>query len=287
MSLRHAVHAQLDPEAWTGRGLSPVNRALAVVIVVATAVAILQTEPLVVKGNEKAFATGEACLAVVFVIEYAARLWSCREDPRYQRPVLGRWRWATTPSALLDLAVVVLTLTPLIAGNAFALRLLRLLALARFAKMSRLSGALRHLAATVAARRYELGLTAMLAGAVVVAAASAMWWLEGDVQPDKFGSIPRSMWWSAVTLTTIGYGDVYPLTTAGKILSVAVALTGIGLIAMPTGILAAAFSDALARQRSIASEQHEATGLPSAPTAGKTDEDVSGADRQHEATPPA
>lgn len=73
--------------------------------------------------------------------------------------------------------------------------------------------------------------------------------VEGEAQPDNFGSIPRAMWWSIATLTTVGYGDVYPVTALGKILAGLTAITGIGLIAMPTGILAAAFSDAMQRQR--------------------------------------
>lgn len=76
-----------------------------------------------------------------------------------------------------------------------------------------------------------------------------LYWAEADSQPDKFGSIPRSLWWSVVTLTTVGYGDVYPVTPLGKFFSGLVAIAGIGLIAMPTGILAAAFSDAVQRRK--------------------------------------
>ena len=76
-----------------------------------------------------------------------------------------------------------------------------------------------------------------------------LYWAEGDVQPDKFGSIPRSFWWSVVTLTTVGYGDAYPITPLGKFFSALVAIAGIGLIAMPTGILAAAFSETVQRRK--------------------------------------
>ena len=76
-----------------------------------------------------------------------------------------------------------------------------------------------------------------------------MYWAEGDVHPDKFGSIPRSFWWSVVTLTTVGYGDAYPITPLGKFFSALVAIAGIGLIAMPTGILAAAFSETVQRRK--------------------------------------
>jgi voltage-gated potassium channel len=100
------------------------------------------------------------------------------------------------------------------------------------------------LSAAVASRRFELLFTMGLAATVLVFGATALHLLEGELQSDKFGSIPRAMWWSVVTLTTIGYGDVYPVTVGGKIVASIVAVAGIGLIAMPTGILAAAFSDA-------------------------------------------
>jgi len=87
-------------------------------------------------------------------------------------------------------------------------------------------------------------------------AATALYWAEGDVQPDRFGSIPRALWWAVVTLTTVGYGDVAPITPLGKALAAAVAVIGIGLIALPAGMLAAAFSDAIQRgERHIPDER--------------------------------
>jgi voltage-gated potassium channel len=112
-----------------------------------------------------------------------------------------------------------------------------------------MSRALQHLMDAVRSRKDELIVTAGLAAAVVLFGATALYWAEGSVQPDKFGSIPRSIWWAVVTLTTIGYGDAFPITPIGKVLAAMVAVAGIALIAMPTGILAASFSDALARDR--------------------------------------
>jgi voltage-gated potassium channel len=101
----------------------------------------------------------------------------------------------------------------------------------------------------VRSRRYELGVSLLAAGAVLLASAVMLYLVEGQVQPDAYGSIPRALWWSIVTLTTVGYGDVYPVTLAGRMLGGLTALAGIGLIAMPTGILAAAFSDAFQKRR--------------------------------------
>jgi voltage-gated potassium channel len=108
-----------------------------------------------------------------------------------------------------------------------------------------MSAAIARLSAAVISKRYELMLTLGLAAGVLILGASALHWVEGEVQPDKFGSIPRSLWWAVITLTTIGYGDVYPITAAGKFVAAIVALAGVGLIALPAGILAGAFSEAV------------------------------------------
>lgn len=112
-----------------------------------------------------------------------------------------------------------------------------------------MSRAWRDIAAAIHSRRTELILTLGLALIAMLVASTFLYWAEGDVQPDKFGSIPRALWWSVVTLTTVGYGDVYPVTPLGKIFAAILAVGGIGLIALPTGILAAAFSDAMQRRR--------------------------------------
>ena len=108
---------------------------------------------------------------------------------------------------------------------------------------------MRHLSQAVSERREELLLSLLLAAFVLVFSAAGMYLLEGENDPHNFGSIPRAMWWSVCTLTTVGYGDIYPHTVLGKMLGGITSIAGIGLIAMPTGILAAAFSDAFQRTR--------------------------------------
>lgn len=212
--------------------------------------AILQTEPVIAAGRGGLFRALELGFGALFAIEYVGRLWSCVEDPRYQGWA-GRLRYALGLAAILDLVVVVVSLAPIYAPGLLPLRLLRLLTIVRFARLGQFSSATKHLTDAIFERRYELLVSVCFALILIVLGASAMWAVEGALQPDKFGSIPRAMWWAAVTLTTIGYGDVYPVTILGRIIAVAVAIAGIGLIAMPTGILAAAFSDAMRRARGL------------------------------------
>lgn len=248
--LRRRVFAQLEPSARSGRGLSALNRALVVVILVAVVAAILQTEARIVAGREGLFRLVELSLGGVFAVEYITRIWVCVEDPRFAGKA-GRLRYALTPGALIDLAVALVSLAPVQSGALLPLRLLRVLSILRFVRVGRFSREAGYLLEALRARSYELCFTVAIALVLIVLGATAMWVAEGALQPEKFGSIPRAMWWAAVTLTTIGYGDVFPVTTAGKLIAVAVALAGIGLIAMPAGILAAAFSDALQKSREV------------------------------------
>lgn len=249
-SLRRRVHMQLDPRAWSGIGLSPTNMVLMIAILLATVAAIVETEPSVSGPYRRVFATLELGFGALFIIEYAARFWTAAEDARLGGSAwLRRLRFSLTPPALFDLFAIAITFAPFLGINALAFRLIRLLRILRLAKLGRMSSALTLLVETVRSRRYELTVTLALAVTALVLGATALYWAEGDIQPAQFGSIPRALWWAVVTLTTIGYGDAYPITPLGKAMAAAVAFAGIGLIAMPTGILAAAFSEAVRKER--------------------------------------
>jgi voltage-gated potassium channel len=231
--------------------LSPLNKALVFLILLATLLSILETEPALAAGRE-------SLIGVVFVIEYAARLWTAPERDKSTSPWRSRLRFALSPAGVLDAIVIVLTFAPLFFVNAAVLRLVRVVRIVSLAKLGRTSRALRHLFEAIRSRKDELLATAGLAAVVVLFGATALFWAEGATQPDKFGSIPRSIWWAVVTLTTIGYGDAYPITPIGKVLAAIVAISGIALIAMPIGILAASFSDAVARDRATAKAKEDA-----------------------------
>jgi voltage-gated potassium channel len=112
----------------------------------------------------------------------------------------------------------------------------------------------------VAKRRYELGISLIIAAVLMLLSASALYVIEGAGQPEAFGSITRSMWWAVATLTTVGYGDIVPLTALGKAFAAFTALTGIGLIAMPAGILAAAFSEVVQNRIDRERKKEEGNG---------------------------
>jgi len=249
MSWRQWAYRNLHTAAWRKTGISPVNRIIALLIIVAVALAILETEPTIVAGNEALFRQLEIVFAVVFLVEYIARVWIAPENPELGGGWKARLRYMLSPPALIDLiALLTLFLTFFGSEGAF-LRLFRLVRIFMLARLGRYSTALRAIGHALNSRRYELGASLTIAGFLLLISSTLLYMVEGDIQPEDFGSIPRAMWWSIATLTTVGYGDAFPVTPFGKVLAGFTAITGIGLIAMPTGILAAAFSDAIQRQR--------------------------------------
>ena len=253
MTPRTQAYEMLEPHPHGRPGLSRVNKFLVVCIVIASAIAILETEPTLLAGNETLFRTAELIFGAIFSIEYCARLWIAPELPAYAGKRFPRLRYIISLPAIIDFLAIVPTLASMgMGGGSVLLRFFRVLRILRLAKLGRMSDAWRDVAQAMHDRRYELLLTISIAGFVLLVASTLMYFAEGLAQPDKFGSIPRAMWWCIITLTTVGYGDVYPITVLGQFMAGFVALAGIGLIAMPTGILAAAFSDVVQRRREAA-----------------------------------
>lgn len=185
----------------------------------------------------------------VFTIEYLARAWSCTADPRYAHPVWGRLRYLLSPMALVDLVAVLPTYLVFIQVDLRFMRALRLVRLARVAKLSRYSEASGLVLRVLYAKRAELVSTMSLLLILALFSASAMFYAEGGAQPEKFPDIPSALWWALVTITTVGYGDVFPVTAWGKVIGVLTALLGILMIALPTGVFGAAFVEELSRRR--------------------------------------
>lgn len=250
-SLRRRAYHQIEPQA-RAHGLSPANKALVALIILATALAITETEPTLIRTYGRAFTWAEYMLGSLFALEYAVRLWTAPE----RQPGRPAWRarlgFMLSLAAIADLIAVVSSFMIVGTSGTLLLRWVRLARIVRLAKLGRMSRALDHIVEAVLSRRDELLLSLVAGLSLIVIAATALYLTEGAVQPDKFGSIPRALWWAVATMTTIGYGDVYPITPLGKVLASVTAILSIGLIAMPTGILAAAFSDGMDRHRRAA-----------------------------------
>lgn len=246
---RRWLYVNLEPTARQRRGISLLNKMIGAVICLAVGLAVLQSEPTVFNGNEALFRAAELVFAVIFLLEYAARVWIAGENPDFGPTLRGRLRYMLTLPSLIDLVCLVSLFATVVGSEGAVLRLFRLLRVIMLAKLGRYSSALHAIASAVHSRRYELAMSLAIAVMLLLVSSTLLYMFESEGQPEAFGSIPRAMWWSIATLTTVGYGDAIPHTVIGRILAGMTAITGIGLIAMPTGILAAAFSDALRKQR--------------------------------------
>jgi len=183
---------------------------------------------------------------IVFALEYAARLWSVvGHSPRKLSPAQDRLEYVFSTLGIIDLLAFLPASVALAAGDH---ALLALLGVLPFFKLVRYSPAMRSLLSALHAERRTLaGCLVILAGAVLVFA-SLLYAIEHDVQPDKFGTIPQAMWWAIVTLGTVGYGDVVPVTSLGKLVSVFAIIGGLTMIALPVAIISTAFADEVRRR---------------------------------------
>jgi voltage-gated potassium channel len=156
--------------------------------------------------------------------------------------VRGRVRFVLSPMALVDLLSILPLLIPALGIDLRSARVLRLFRVVRVAKLARYSRTLRLFGHVFRERAPELVVVLALLATLLLLTSSLMYYAENAAQPDVFSSIPATLWWAIATLTTVGYGDVYPVTGLGKLLAGVICVLGIGMFALPTSILGAAFS---------------------------------------------
>ena len=205
-------------------------------------------EPLMAR-HAQAFARFELFSVLVFTLEYFLRVWSSPDATAASASASrrSRLRFALSPGAIIDLLAILPFYLSFFIG--MDLRFLRAFRLIRVFKLTRYSTTMQVILGVI---RAELGtFTAAFALMLVllVLASSGMYLIERDVQPETFGSIPAAMWWAMATLTTVGYGDAIPVTAAGKLFGSCITLIGVGMVALPAGILASGFSEQLRRSR--------------------------------------
>ncbi|MBB4070328.1 voltage-gated potassium channel [Salinibacter ruber] len=181
---------------------------------------------------------------LVFTVEYVLRVWSCVESEEYNGAITGRFKFVRSFYAVIDLAAIAPFYVSFGLDLRFA-RVLRLLRVFRLVKAARYFSALRMFGEVVRRKREEITVSLALLGMLTVVTSSLMYYAERAAQPEVFSSIPDAIWWSVVTVTTVGYGNATPVTVLGQMLGGLVAVLGTGMGALPAGFLASGFSDAL------------------------------------------
>lgn len=190
----------------------------------------------------------EVFSVLVFTLEYVLRMWACKVDLRYAGRG-GRWRFALRPMPVIDLLAILPFYLPFFGVDTRIVRIFRLFRLIRILKIGRYSQAFRMIGRVLVTRKEELVLTTITLLFVLLVSATLMYYAENEAQPEQFSSIPATLWWAIVTLTTVGYGDIYPVTLMGKILGGLIAGIGIGMVALPAGIISAGFIEEIDKRR--------------------------------------
>jgi len=209
------------------------------------------------EDNSPTFRVLERFSCVLFTVEYGLRAWSCPEAEEFQMigsELMRRVRFLTTVMPLIDLVVVaVFYLDIFMSSNAArgfqSLRVIRTLRLVALLKMERQMQSFQSVFYVFSKRRHDLFATLFLAMVLLVIASTAMYYVETEAQPEQFSSIPATMWWSVTAMTTVGYGDIFPVTVPGKVLGSCVAFLGVGLFALPSGIISSGFVEVLEEAR--------------------------------------
>ncbi len=238
---RHQLYTILHRPAPGTRFAAPVSFLLTALIVINCLSVSLETVNAIYQPYRDVFLWVELVSTLVFLIEYLCRVWVCVEQPRFAHPVAGRLRYMLQPLALLDLIVLLTFFAPV---DLRFLRIFRITRLLRVLHMEEFNRSLHLIGHALRRRLHLLGVAAAIMLTSVYFTAALIYWVEHSVQPEKFSSIPETLWWAVVTLTTIGYGDVFPITPLGKALTSVITLFGIGVFALPAAIITAAVLEA-------------------------------------------
>jgi len=245
MTIKKKIFEIIDPSHAYDDTSKTFNVSMLVLISLNIVSVILETEAGLYSRYRIFFDFFDVFSVGVFTLEYILRIWTCTEHPEYKAPISGRLRYALSTSMLVDLISFLPFYVPLWGMDLRIIRVIRLFRLFRLMKMARYSKSLSTIVNVIKSKKEELGITLFSGGVLLILASSLLYFIEHDTQPDAFSSIPAAMWWGAITLTTVGYGDVYPVTILGKIVGAFIAVLGIGLFALPAGIIASGFASEL------------------------------------------
>lgn len=250
LHLRKSLYRILETSSGKRRGVSLVFNVLLIVIITLNAIAIvLHTVPEYNQRFSRLFYDFELFSVCFFTVEYILRVWVCVEKEAYHHWFWGRLRYIVSASALIDFLAIFPFYFTLFATDLAIIRILRLFRIFRLFRISRYSHAFRLIQNVVTEKKEELVLSMMLVIFMLIIISSVMYYVEHAAQPDQFSSIPATMWWGVTAMTTVGYGDIHPITPLGKLLGGIAAIMGIGLFALPTGILVAGFNEHIRIQK--------------------------------------
>lgn len=241
MTLRRRLYLILNPAEKAVTSERIFEFLIVIIIILNIVVIILDSVSEIHTDYKILFYKFEKFSVLFFTIEYIARLYSIVENPKFVHPVNGRFAFALTPMAVIDLLAFLPFYITFLPVDLLFLRIFRLMGLFRMFKIARYMRALDIFKKVLSDRKEQLMLSIVFILFVLIIISSIMYYIEREAQPQAFSSIPATMWWGVSTLTTVGYGDIVPTTPLGKALGGLFAIVGIGLFALPAGILSSGF----------------------------------------------
>ena len=241
----YSIYKQLFNE---NKKLSATQRFVFVVIIFSFFLIIIESENSIKSINPYIFEYLNIFLSYFFLTEYSLRLMCCGYTKKY-KGFLGKIRFIFSFHSLIDLISFVPSLIFPGLNETFLFRIFRIFRMLKIIKLSNQLPAIKNVTQVLSKRKNEIFFSLFITIFIILIASIVLYLAEGKAQPEAFGSIIRSFWWSTITLTTIGYGDVYPITILGKIATTIIAIAGIGIVALPAGIIAGSFSEIVNKKK--------------------------------------
>lgn len=248
-TFRQRVHALVFPSAYGGELHNLYDSFIVVWVIVSVLAVILESVHSVHYLLNMEFLILDAIAVSIFTLEYTLRMYCCVEEPGYKKAVAGRLKMAKSTSSIIDLLAIAPFFLEVFLHHLIDLRFMRVFRLLRLLKLTRYTGATQSLMKVIAREWPVMAASAFIMLLLVVMTASLGYLFEHEAQPEKFENIPQSIYWAVITLASVGYGDISPVTPAGRAMTIVLALIGIGIFAIPAALLSSAFSDQLKSDR--------------------------------------
>jgi voltage-gated potassium channel len=241
--LKRSVYTLLEPDDNAGFWDRVMDISMTILILLNVLFVILETIEYFQNKFNHFFFIFEIVSILIFSIDYILRVWSCISLEKYRHPFKGRLKYALSFWSIIDLLAIIPFFIVIFSSYDFRfLKIYRIFRFLRIMKLEKYLNSSKIIKDVFRSKKDELIICLLISFSLVIVVSGLMYFIEHDQQPNKFSSIPETMWWCVATLTTVGYGDVFPITSLGKFLTALISILGIGMFALPAGILASGFS---------------------------------------------
>ena len=248
-TFRQKMHALMFVSPYGGKLQEFFNSFIGLWVLISVLAVVLESVHSVSYILHVEFVILDSIAVAIFTLEYCMRIYSCVEEPRFSHALTGRIKQAKQPSTVVDFLAILPFFLEYFLHHLMDLRFLRVFRLARLLKLTRGSDATATLGRVIQREWPVIAAAGFIMLLLVVLTASLGYLFENEAQPDKFDNIPNAIYWAVITLASVGYGDISPVTPAGRAMTIVLALIGIGIFAIPAALLSSAFSDELVKER--------------------------------------